>query len=90
MRSDSVSTNPHPKLEVLALLCVLLIQSCTAIPGTDRRNDSQVDALLTAQADRWDKAIVQKDRAAIEANMAPDFRQIDGYGNVSTPGSVPR
>ena len=39
-------------------------------------------ALLTAQADRWDKAIVRKDRAAIEANMAHDFRQIDGAGNV--------
>ena len=40
-------------------------------------------AQLTAQADRWDKAIVAKDRAAIEANMAPDFRNIDGSGNVA-------
>ena len=39
---------------------------------------------MTAQADRWDKAIVRKDRAAIEANMADDFRQIDGAGNVET------
>lgn len=84
MRSDPVSTNPRPKLEVLALLCLLLLESCSGIPGTDGRNDSQVAALLTAQADEWDKAIVQKDRAKIEANMAPDFRQIDGHGNVST------
>jgi ketosteroid isomerase-like protein len=41
-------------------------------------------AQLTAQADAWDKAIVRKDRAAIEANMADDFRQIDGAGNVET------
>ena len=44
-------------------------------------------AELTAQADRWDKAIVSKDRAAIEANMADDFRQIDGAGNVETKAS---
>ena len=39
-------------------------------------------ARLKAQADAWDRAIVAKDRAAIEANMADDFRQIDGHGNV--------
>jgi len=42
---------------------------------------------LKAQADRWDAAIVRKDRAAIEANMADDFRQIDGRGNVETKAS---
>jgi ketosteroid isomerase-like protein len=42
---------------------------------------------LTAQAGRWDQAIVAKDRAAIEANMAEDFRQIDGAGNVETKAS---
>lgn len=40
--------------------------------------------VLTRQADLWDKAIVRKDRAAIEANMDDDFRQIDGAGNVET------
>jgi ketosteroid isomerase-like protein len=39
--------------------------------------------LLAAQADRWDKAIVAKDRAAIESNMADDFRNIDGNGTVA-------
>jgi ketosteroid isomerase-like protein len=42
---------------------------------------------LTTQADAWDKAIVRKDRAAIEGNMADDFRQIDGAGNVETKKS---
>lgn len=37
---------------------------------------------LKAQADAWDAAIVRKDRAAIEVNLATEFRQIDGYGNV--------
>jgi ketosteroid isomerase-like protein len=44
-------------------------------------------AQLSAQAHRWDQAIVRKDRAAIEANMADDFRQIDGQGNVETKQS---
>lgn len=41
-----------------------------------------VVAALKAQADAWDVAIVRKDRAAIEVNLAEEFRQIDGYGNV--------
>lgn len=44
-------------------------------------------AQLKAQADAWDQAIVRKDRAAIERNMADDFRQIDGRGNVETKAS---
>lgn len=44
-------------------------------------------AQLKAQGDRWDKAIVAKDRRAIEANMADDFRQIDSRGNVETKAS---
>jgi ketosteroid isomerase-like protein len=44
-------------------------------------------AKLKAQADAWDRAIVAKDRAAIEANMADDFRQIDARGNVETKRS---
>lgn len=46
-----------------------------------------LSARLKAQADAWDRAIVAKDRAAIEANMAADFRQIDGRGNVETRAS---
>jgi ketosteroid isomerase-like protein len=50
--------------------------------------DAQTEiAQLTAQADAWDKAIVRKDRAAIEANMADDFRQIGSAGNVETKAS---
>lgn len=42
-----------------------------------------VVAQLKKQADDWDKAIVRKDRAAIAANMAEDFRHIDHEGNIS-------
>jgi ketosteroid isomerase-like protein len=42
---------------------------------------------LTGQADRWDRDIVAKDRVAIEANMADDFRQIDGAGRIETRAS---
>jgi len=39
--------------------------------------------LLTAQADAWDKAIVAKDAAAVAANVAPDFAQIESGGAVN-------
>ena len=53
-----------------------------AAPGADA-----LVARLKAQADAWDRAIVARDRAAIEANMADDFRQIDARGNVETKAS---
>lgn len=55
--------------------------------GTRRQDGAATAALvaeLRAQADRWGQAIVRKDRAAIEANMADDFRQIGDSGNVET------
>ncbi|WP_457320470.1 nuclear transport factor 2 family protein [Roseateles sp. P5_E11] len=48
---------------------------------------AELVAQLKAQSDAWDQAIVRRDRAAIEANMAEDFRQIDGRGNVETKAS---
>lgn len=59
--------------------------SSFADPSTSA-HDAAVKS-LTAQADAWDKAIVRKDRAAIEGNMAEDFRQIDRAGNVETKKS---
>ena len=63
------------------LLCGVSIASSAGRP-----DQATVDR-LTAQADAWDKAIVRKDRAAIESNMADDFRQIDRAGNVETKTS---
>ena len=71
-------------LVATAFLAVLL-QACALPPPADDR--AQLVAKLYMQADLWDKAIVRKDRAAIEANMADDFRQIDSGGNVETKAS---
>jgi ketosteroid isomerase-like protein len=68
-------------------LTVALLQGCAITPTPPMENQTQLVATLTEQADRWDKAIVRKDRATIEANMAEDFRQIDGAGNVETKKS---
>ena len=49
--------------------------------------EAQVKALLQAQAERWDQAIVAKRREDIASNMAADFRQIDGQGSVEDRAS---
>ncbi len=59
----------------------------TGLATTTLPQDADTIATLTRQAEAWDKAIVRKDRAAIEANMADDFRQIDGQGQVETKQS---
>ena len=70
---------------LLILATAVLLQGCASTPSSSA--SAQLIAALSAQADRWDKAIVRKDRAAIETNMAQDFRQIDGRGNVETKAS---
>ena len=65
-----------------------LLAVTLALAGLSHAQTStSLAAQLKAQGDRWDQAIVRKDRAAIEANMADDFRQIDGRGNVETKAS---
>jgi ketosteroid isomerase-like protein len=69
----------------LFLVAAVLLEASPAAGAEDpvpSPSDPQLVAALTGQADRWDKAIVRKDRAAIEANMADDFRNIDGQGGV--------
>ncbi|RZL28413.1 MAG: nuclear transport factor 2 family protein [Rubrivivax sp.] len=61
-----------------------------ATPATRAAPAAPPPALLTrlkAMSDAWDAAIVAKDRAAIEAPLADDFRQIDARGNVETKAS---
>ncbi|QJR09411.1 hypothetical protein DSM104443_00455 [Usitatibacter rugosus] len=70
-----------------AVASLLLLAACATSPVNDTATDAQTITLLTRQADDWDKAIVRKDRAAIEANMGEDFRQIDSAGNVETKRS---
>jgi len=75
-----------PNRVAAALAAGLLAVACSSAPpiGADT---TAVEATLTRQAHQWDQAIVAKDRAAIEGNMAKDFRQIDGAGNVETKAS---
>ena len=70
-----------------AVLVFLFLAACGGAQRESAPSSADVAAELTAQADRWDKAIVAKDRAAIEGNMAEDFRQIDRAGNVETKAS---
>ena len=75
------------RLLMVAAVALASLQACAPVNGTAAIDSRAVIATLTAQADAWDKAIVRKDRAAIEGNMAEDFRQIDGAGNVETKQS---
>jgi ketosteroid isomerase-like protein len=68
------------------VLTILLLHGCASTPPQDVATP-EVVAQLSAQADAWDKAIVRKDRAAIEQNMSEDFRQIDSAGNVEAKAS---
>ncbi len=65
------------------LLCAVFCVACAACATPPSRPKGDEMAALRRQADAWDRAIVTRDRAAIEANVAPDFRNIDGRGDVS-------
>lgn len=69
-------------LTLLSALALFAAVGCTSRPVAEVPDRATVVAALTARADAWDQAIVRKDRAAIEANMAEEFRHIDGRGNV--------
>ena len=69
------------------ILLVAAYQVSAGTPAQGKKTDAATIATLTGQADQWDKAIVRKYRAAIVGNMAEDFRQIDGAGNVETKTS---
>lgn len=74
-----MTTKPLSSIAAALLLC-----ACAESPRRERPDTKALVDQLSAQADAWDKAIVRKDRAAIEADLAEDFRQIDRAGNVST------
>ncbi len=64
---------------MLCAILVSLVAGCAAPPAANA--DATVQ-LLTAQADAWDQAIVAKNAAAVAANVAPDFAQIESGGAV--------
>ena len=65
-----------PLARAISLLAtaVFVLQGCTIALRADTASPSTVAAELAALADLRDQAIVRKDRAAIEANMADDFQ----------------
>jgi ketosteroid isomerase-like protein len=71
-------------LAATALAGTVALWSIGGAYAADRNADV---ATLTKLSDDWDKAIVRKDENAIAGNMAEDFRQIDGDGNIETKKS---
>lgn len=76
------STSRAALLFVLLPAVTVVLQGCAYGAGGGRRGGVGEAAALAAQAQGWDEAIVRKDRAAIAGNMADDFRQIRGNGDV--------
>jgi ketosteroid isomerase-like protein len=76
--------SPMRRAALFPLAVAALVSSLSMAPAAQSPDTNAVIAALTKQADAWDKAIVRKDRAAIVANMADDFRSIDGAGTVET------
>ena len=67
---------------MLGAILALLVAGCAATSATSPTKDDATVQWLTAQADAWDKAIVAKNAAAVAANVAPDFAQIESGGAV--------
>ena len=76
--------SPMRRAALFPLAVAALVSSLSMAPAAQSPDTNAVIAALTKQADAWDKAIVRKDRAAVVANMADDFRSIDGAGTVET------
>ena len=77
------STANRVALPGAVTLAIAWLWCCGGIAQTIAAERGGDVATLTRLSDDWDKAIVRKDEKAIAANMADDFRMIDGYGNVS-------
>jgi ketosteroid isomerase-like protein len=66
-----------------AIMALLVATGCASTsPASDGATVPVLKAQLTAQADAWDQAIVAKNAAAVAANVAPDFTQIESGGAV--------
>jgi len=72
------------------LILIALLALCSIAGSAGHAADAGRDAdaaALRRISDGWDAAIVRKDERAIAGNMAEDFRQIDGHGNLETKKS---
>ncbi len=75
---------PHLTLATTALLIVSLAGCGSTVVSQHGSRSAETVQQLARQADAWDQAIVRKDLAAIESNMADDFRQIAGNGGIQS------
>lgn len=74
-----------------SLLAVLFgAQALAADAPPTSSGPADTIALLTRKSEAWDKAIVRKDKAAIAANMADDFRQIGSNGDIADKAAFVR
>lgn len=73
------------RASLLALLAAAVIVPSMA-SASDRARSAEFTELVRI-SNAWDQAIVRKDEKAVADNMAEDFRQIDGYGNLETKKS---
>jgi ketosteroid isomerase-like protein len=64
--------------------CIATAAWLCCIAGAVAADHAGDVAELTRLSNAWDQAIVRKDEKAVADNMAEDFRQIDGYGNLET------
>lgn len=78
---------PHLTISATALLVFWLAGCASTDNAADASRFANTTQQLKRQADAWDQAIVRKDLAAIEGNMADDFRQIAGNGGIQTRAS---
>jgi len=78
--SVSHSTGKRIALSGLAAAGLVWMSCVGGAPAM--AGDATDVATLTRLSNAWDQAIVRKDEKAIAANMAEDFRIIDGHGTV--------
>ena len=87
MTMKTLKTSRNRKAQSATRLFILLsllaaATACASPRAESQSGDGSLAAELARQAEAWDKAIVRKDKAAIEANMADDFRNIRNDGSV--------
>lgn len=83
IKSPNISAMlPRQGTFAITVIAIALVTGCSMHVRMDTDSAAEKISKLTAQADAWDAAIVRKDRAAIQANMADDFRNFDSNGRL--------
>lgn len=80
-----MNTTPIGRLlaTLITLSFTIFLQACATTAEPSAADIAATQAQLLRQAREWDAAIVRKDAAATSANMADDFRIINGEGGIA-------